>query len=120
MELYKYWPYAPGGSKVSFVAEYAYSFLATVWLTLKARRTGRFAVIQICNPPDIFWPIGMSFARSTARCLCSTITTCAPSSTSPVSLAARSFPTVLRALERRTHRTADHVISTNESYRDSP
>jgi glycosyltransferase involved in cell wall biosynthesis len=24
----------------------------------------------------------------------------------------------LRALERRTHRTADHVISTNESYRD--
>ncbi len=25
---------------------------------------------------------------------------------------------LLRALERRTHRTADHVISTNESYRD--
>ena len=25
---------------------------------------------------------------------------------------------MLRALERRTHRTADHVISTNESYRD--
>ena len=24
----------------------------------------------------------------------------------------------LRALERRTHRTADHVISTNDSYRD--
>src|SRR5262249_61092089 len=25
---------------------------------------------------------------------------------------------LLRALERRTHRTADHVISTNDSYRD--
>ena len=24
----------------------------------------------------------------------------------------------LRALERRTHRTADHVISTNDSYRE--
>jgi hypothetical protein len=29
VELYKYRPYAPGGSKLSFVAEYAYSFLAT-------------------------------------------------------------------------------------------
>ena len=28
VELYKYRPYAPGGSKLSFVAEYAYSFLA--------------------------------------------------------------------------------------------
>ena len=25
VELYKYRPYAPGGSKVSFIAEYAYS-----------------------------------------------------------------------------------------------
>ena len=45
VELYKYRPYAPGGSKLSFVAEYAYSFLATAWMALKARRSGRFAVI---------------------------------------------------------------------------
>src|SRR6185437_17168775 len=57
VELYKYRPYAPGGSKLSFVTEYAYSFLQTARLTLKARRSGRFAVIQACNPPDIFWPI---------------------------------------------------------------
>src|SRR5438132_10853515 len=36
VELHKYRPYAPGGSKLSFVAEYAYSFLATAWLTLRA------------------------------------------------------------------------------------
>ena len=40
VELYKYRPYAPGGSKLGFIAEYVYSFLATAWLTLKARRTG--------------------------------------------------------------------------------
>ena len=34
VELYKYQPYAPGGSKLSFVAEYAYSFAATAWQTL--------------------------------------------------------------------------------------
>jgi hypothetical protein len=34
VELYKYRPYAPGGSKLSFVAEYAYSFTATAWKAL--------------------------------------------------------------------------------------
>ena len=93
VELYKYRPYAPGGSKVSFITEYAYSFLATAWLTLKARRSGRFGVMQACNPPDIFWPIGMAFRALTAHRSCSTITTCALSFTSPVSLAARGCPT---------------------------
>ena len=64
VELYKYEPYAPGGSKLSFVAEYAYSFAATAWKTLpgpRRRARGRFAVIQACNPPDIFWPLAMAF-----------------------------------------------------------
>ena len=62
VELYKYRPYAPGGSKLSFVAEYAYSFAATAWQALQARGArGRFAVIQACNPPDIFWPLAMAF-----------------------------------------------------------
>ena len=66
VELYKYRPYAPGGSKASFIAEYAYSFAATAWGTLKARRRGRFAVLQACNPPDIFWPIAL-FLRALDR-----------------------------------------------------
>jgi glycosyltransferase involved in cell wall biosynthesis len=119
VELYKYRPYAPGGSKVSFIAEYAYSFLATAWLTLKARRSGRFGVMQACNPPDIFWPIGMAL-----RALDGTRFVFDHHDLSPELYESR-FPSgpklpykMLRALERRTHRTADHVISTNESYRD--
>lgn len=34
--LYKYQRYAPGGSKVSFVMEYASSFLTTAWQVLTA------------------------------------------------------------------------------------
>ena len=94
MELYKYRPYAPGGSKLSFIAEYVYSFLATAWLTLKARRRGRFAVIQACNPPDIFWPIALVFrAAGAAPSSSSTTTTCAPSCSNPGSPTARSCPT---------------------------
>jgi glycosyltransferase involved in cell wall biosynthesis len=119
VELYKYRPYAPGGSKLSFVTEYAYSFLATAWLTLKARRSGRFRVIQACNPPDIFWPIALAL-----RTLDGTRFVFDHHDLCPELYESR-FPDgpklpykVLRALERRTHRTADHVISTNESYRD--
>jgi hypothetical protein len=53
MGSYTYQPYAPGGSKPRFIAEYAYSFLATARLVLKARRRGPFAVMQAYNPPDI-------------------------------------------------------------------
>ena len=118
VRLYKYRPYAPGGSKLGFVNEYAYSFLATAWLTLKARRSGRFRVLQACNPPDIFWPIALLLrAVDRTRFIFDHHDLC------PELFQSRfphgpSLPyRGLLALERRTHRTADHVVSTNESYR---
>jgi len=119
VELYKYRPYAPGGSKVSFVAEYAYSFLATAWQTLKARRKGRFAVIQACNPPDIFWPIGLAFRLAERTRFVFDHHDLCPELFQSRFPGETSLPyRGLRWLERTTHRTADHVISTNESYRD--
>jgi glycosyltransferase involved in cell wall biosynthesis len=119
VELYKYRPYAPGGSKASFIAEYAYSFLATARHTLKARRKGRFAVMQACNPPDIFWPIALVLRWADRTKFVFDHHDLCPE------LFQSRFPDGpalpyrgLRALERRTHRTADHVISTNDSYRD--
>ncbi len=118
-ELYKYRPYAPGGSKLSFVTEYAYSFLATAWLTLKARRSGRFGVIQACNPPDIFWPIALALrALDGTRFVFDHHDLCPELYESRFPDGPRLPYRLLRALERRTHRTADQVISTNESYRD--
>jgi glycosyltransferase involved in cell wall biosynthesis len=118
VRLYKYRPYAPGGSKLSFVYEYAYSFLATARLTRRARRSGRFDVMQACNPPDIFWPIALMLrAIDGTRFVFDHHDLCPE-------LYESRFPNghwlpyrLLRALERRTHRTADHVISTNDSYR---
>ena len=118
VELYKYRPYAPGGSKFGFVAEYAYSFWQTARLTLKARRSSRFAALQACNPPDIFWPIAMLLRLADRTRFVFDHHDLSPE------LYESRFPDGpklpyrgLRALERRTHRTADHVISTNESYR---
>ncbi len=119
VRIYKYRPYAPGGSKISFIAEYAHSFTAAAWKTMLARRRGRFAVLQACNPPDIFWPIALVLrAVDRTRFVFDHHDLC------PELFKSR-FPggpalpyRGLLALERRTHRTADHVISTNDSYRD--
>jgi glycosyltransferase involved in cell wall biosynthesis len=119
VELHKYRPYAPGGSKLGFVVEYWYSFLATAWQTLKARRSGRFAVIQACNPPDIFWPIALFFrALEGARFVFDHHDLCPELYESRFPRGPKLPYKMLRALERRTHRAADHVISTNASYRD--
>jgi len=118
VQLYKYRPYAASGSKMGFLTEYIYSFLATLWLTLKARRSGRFAIMQACNPPDIFWPIALML-----RVLDGTAFVFDHHDLCPELYESR-FPDgprllrrALEALEHCTHRTAGHVISTNESYR---
>jgi glycosyltransferase involved in cell wall biosynthesis len=119
VQIYKYRPYAPGGSKLSFVSEYLYSFLATAWLTLRARRSGRFEVMQACNPPDIFWPIALLLTV-----LDGTVFVFDHHDLCPELYESR-FPEgprlpyrALRSMERRTHRTARHVIATNDSYRE--
>jgi len=119
VEIYKYRPYAPGGSKIGFINEYVYSFLATAWMTLRARRTGRFDVMQACNPPDIFWPIALLL-----RAFDKTIFVFDHHDLCPELYESR-FPggsrlpyRGLRWLERMTHRTARHVIATNDSYRN--
>ena len=118
VRLYKYRPYAPGGSKIGFVGEYAYSFLATAWMTARARLSGRFAILQACNPPDIFWPIALVLrAIDRTRFVFDHHDLCPELYESRFPDGPKLPYRILRALERRTHRTANHVIATNDSYR---
>ncbi len=118
VDLFKYRPYAPGGSSMAFVLEYVYSFLATLLLSLRASVGGRFSVIQSCNPPDLFWPIGLLFRVIHGSSFVFDHHDLCPE------LYQSRFPDgnpfiyrALRLMERCTARTADHVISTNDSYR---
>ena len=96
-----------------------YSFLATAWGMLKARRSGRFAVIQACNPPDIFWPLALAFrALEGTRFVFDHHDLCPELYQSRFPSGPKLPYKGLLALERRTHRAANHVISTNDSYRE--
>jgi glycosyltransferase involved in cell wall biosynthesis len=115
--LLKYRPYAPGGGALGFVLEYAYSFLATARLVLRARRTGKFDVLQACNPPDIFWPIARWLRRRDgSRFVFDHHDLCPELYDSRFPDGSALPRRGLVALERATFRTADHVVSTNTSY----
>jgi glycosyltransferase involved in cell wall biosynthesis len=116
--IHKYRPYSPGGSKIGYILEYVYSFLATLRLVMRARRRGRFQVLQACNPPDIFWPIAMLLRRlDGCRFVFDHHDLCPELYQSRFPDAAGLPYKALRFLERTTHRRADHVIATNDSYR---
>ena len=115
--IHTYPPYAPGGSKAGFVVEYAYSFLATARLAAKARRKGRFDVVQACNPPDIFWPLARWLRmRDGSRFVFDHHDLCPELYESRFPHGAELPHRGLLALERATFKTADRVTSTNASY----
>jgi glycosyltransferase involved in cell wall biosynthesis len=118
VEIYTYRPYAPGGRAAGFVAEYAYSFAATVRLALRARREGGpFDVVQACNPPDIFWPLArMLRMRDGTRFVFDHHDLCPELYESRFGHVGTLPYRGLVLLERATFHTADRVMSTNESY----
>jgi len=118
VKVHKYRGYSPGGSKLGYIGEYVYSFLMTLRLVLRARKQGKFQVMQACNPPDIFWPIAMLLRRiDGTRFVFDHHDLCPELYQSRFPDAAGLPYKGLRFLERTTHRRADHVISTNDSYR---
>ena len=109
---------ARGAEPATFFVEYAYSFLATLSLSLKAARRGRFGAVQSCNPPDIFWPIGVLFRLwHGSRFVFDHHDLCPETFESRFAEGSPLLYRGLRFLERCTTRFADHVVSTNESYR---
>jgi glycosyltransferase involved in cell wall biosynthesis len=115
--ILKYPPYAPGGRAGGFIVEYAYSFLATARLVRRARRNGRFDVVQACNPPDIFWPLARWLRRRDgSRFVFDHHDLCPELYDSRFPRGPGLARRGLLALERATFRTADQVISTNGSY----
>ncbi|MEW1954772.1 glycosyltransferase family 4 protein [Terrabacter sp. NPDC080008] len=117
VRIVAYPAYAPGGSALGYLGEYAYSFLATARLALRERRRGRFDVVQACNPPDIFWPLARWLRlRDGSRFVFDHHDLCPELFQSRFPDGRRALHRGLLFLERQTFRAADRVTSTNGSY----
>jgi glycosyltransferase involved in cell wall biosynthesis len=120
--LYKYRPYGGGASEkqlhpVSALAEYLYCFSATAWLTARVWRRSHFDILQACNPPNIFWPIALALRVVGVHFVFDHHDLCPELYASRVGGGSRGVHRLLLALEWCTHRSAHHVIATNDSYR---
>lgn len=120
--IYKYRPAPQARGVAGFIIEFLYSWLRTAWLSTRVWRRQRFDVIQACNPPDTYWLLARIFkARGVAfvfdqhdlnpELFLSRFGT-------PVGRASRWQYNGLVWLEAMTYRTANKIVSTNESYKN--
>jgi glycosyltransferase involved in cell wall biosynthesis len=119
VHLYKYRPPPTGSGFAGFVIEFAYSFVATLVLSLRVFRRHGFDVIQACNPPDIFWLVALLYRPFGVRFVYDQHDLCPELYRSRFTRGSRLVHRLLLSLERATYWTADHVIVTNGSYRST-
>ncbi len=101
----------------TYLYEFAYCWLRTARLVLRAHRAEGFDVIQACNPPDTFWALALPFKLAGRKFVFDQHDLCPEVYESRFPNGSRALLRGLRLLERATYAVADHVISTNDSYR---
>lgn len=121
VDILKYAPAREAKGLLGFAWEFAYSWVRTAWLSLRARRLGRFDVIQACNPPDTFWLLALLWRVSGAKFVFDHHDLNPELFRSrfgePKSRGQKLQYRGLLWLERRSFRAAHHIVSTNESYK---
>jgi glycosyltransferase involved in cell wall biosynthesis len=101
----------------TYVYEFAYCWLRTARLVLRAHRAEGFDVIQACNPPDTFWALAWPFKLAGRKFVFDQHDLCPEVYESRFPEGSSALLRGLRLLERATYAVADHVFSTNDSYR---
>jgi glycosyltransferase involved in cell wall biosynthesis len=117
VRLLKYKPPPPARGAPGFLLECVLSWLLTFRLARRLWREDPFDAIQACNPPDTFFLIGRYFRSRGVRFVFDHHDLCPEIFRTRFGRDGGLPLSILLLLERLTFATADHVISTNESYR---
>jgi glycosyltransferase involved in cell wall biosynthesis len=118
IEIFRYPPPPPTTTKLSYAWEFPYCWIETLKLIRRVARRRRIDAIHACNPPDTFFLIGLLFKTSGhVKFVYDQHDLCPELYVSRFGGKKALNYSLLRLLERGTYRTADLVLSTNESYR---
>jgi glycosyltransferase involved in cell wall biosynthesis len=104
-------------SLYGYLVEYGYSFLAASFLSVRALLSGRVDVVQFCQPPDMYFPLGWLFKRLGARVLIDQRDLLSELYTARYGEKQTRFHAVVRRLERWSHSGADQITCVNEYLR---
>jgi glycosyltransferase involved in cell wall biosynthesis len=118
LQLLEYPPPAQPSGALGYVREYFVSFLWAVALTCRLRLRGHIDVLQLCQPPDVYFPFCRLMRWLGTRVVVD------QRDLMPELLAARyerpsqAMLRLLGWLERRTQRVVDHTVCVNDYLRD--
>lgn len=115
--VYRYPKLRFGGPLVSHICEYASSLLFGGILSLWVASRRGFDVIQLCNPPDVIFPIAVFYKILGKKFIFDHHDLCPELYETQYGRRSGLLYRTLVWAERRSLRWADGVISTNESYR---
>jgi glycosyltransferase involved in cell wall biosynthesis len=105
------------GGLLAYLEDYASSLFRTMRLAVHIWRRHRFDVVQACNPPDTFFVVARLFRLLGTRFVFDQHDLSPEIYADRFPSASRVVLRVLTALERMSHRSADHVLTVNESCR---
>jgi glycosyltransferase involved in cell wall biosynthesis len=118
IQIYRYRAPPDAKNAFGFVLEFAWCFLATAWLSLRIAVAGRgFDVIHACNPPDTFWLLGRFWRLFGRRFIFDHHDLSAEMFAAKFGRSTGWLYRGLLWLERQAIRTADVVITTNQSHK---
>lgn len=106
----------PGGP-VGHAVEYAWAGIRATLLLLRVRLRGRVDVVQLCQPPDIYFPIARLLRVAGSRVVVDQRDLMPELLVARYPAAPRRAIGFLHLLERRTQRAVDHTITVNEHLR---
>jgi glycosyltransferase involved in cell wall biosynthesis len=119
VSIYRYPAPTEGNGIIGYIKEFAYSLFAAFKLSMLVRKQKGFDVIQACNPPDVLFLIAKLHKVFGSKKFVFDHHDLSPELFSlRFDTAKKSFAyKILLWLERRTFKSANMVISTNESFK---
>jgi glycosyltransferase involved in cell wall biosynthesis len=118
VEVFRYpMPFDPR-SKLGFLAEFAWAWVATLLLSIRVAIAGRgFDVIHACNPPETYWALALLWKVTGKKFIFDHHDLSPEMYEAKFGGSGSLMHRLLLFMERRTFRTADVVLATNESHR---
>ncbi len=119
IHVYRFWQPFEGVGLGGFICEYTTLFLSTFLLGLYLQCRHRLRIVQICNPPDLFFIIAWLLKQFGASVVYDQHDVCPELYASKFTRKPRFFSKITAFmfwLEKQTYRCADRVIVPNESF----
>jgi glycosyltransferase involved in cell wall biosynthesis len=118
LTLYEYKPPAQPTRAIGYVGEYGISFAWATFFLAKLRLRGRIDVLQLCQPPDIYFPLAWVLRWAGTRIVVDQRDLMPELLGDRYDEPPKLMFKVLHWLERRSQRVAHHSVTVNSYLKD--